>query len=180
MGEYNFYREHNADYFVGKTEVRFATNQELIPLLIDKFVQKVDMIDVVLDKTARQDYLVKKNKTIPDGATEQQIRAKIGLRVVVDFVQLVMDSCKAISVDYNSLVVTKQNINLMDTKQKLSNIVENLNSSFDKTNLESILSIVTNFAVGIGLDMDRVESERKKVEEREGNFYRGKLVKIVD
>ena len=80
MNKY-FWREKNADVFKEKNEVYIPTSDELVDELINKFYEKLGMIDVIFVKQERDKYLAKKNKLISENMPELVIRQKIGTRV---------------------------------------------------------------------------------------------------
>ena len=79
-----FWREKNANKFIGEFTVISPTKQELLDEIIKKFYEKLEMINVIFDNTKRNEYLSKKSKTIPEGTPEIVIQQKIGTRVIID------------------------------------------------------------------------------------------------
>ena len=80
-----FWREKNANYYLEKCQVLTLSNEELFEEIIKKFEEKLDMINAIFDKEKRNDYLKKKNKSIPSETPELIVKQKIGTRVIVDF-----------------------------------------------------------------------------------------------
>ena len=96
-----FWREKNAIMCIGKFQVFEPTVQELEKELILKFEQKLNRINIIFDKNARKAYYQQDKKPKQDitGLTEKQIQQKLGLRVVVDFFQLIKDLCNFYEID---------------------------------------------------------------------------------
>ena len=132
------------------------------------------MIDVIFDKTKRADYLSKKNKTIPKEMPELVIRQKIGSRVIVDFLQLVKDLCnlKNIKIGYPKFATHK---NKEEIYLSMKNAISNLKSN-TKDSLIIIYENILNLTNVLSLNYEILEIERQKIEEKEGNFYKGKIV----
>lgn len=169
-----FWREKNANSFIGKCKIVIPTSDELFEEIIKKFKEKLKMIDVIFDKTKRAEYLSKKNKTIPKEMPELVIRQKIGSRVIVDFLQLVKDLCnlKNIKIDYTKFATHK---NKEEIYLSLKNTVSNLKSN-TKDSLIIIYENILNLTNVLSLNYEILEIERQKIEEKEGNFYKGKIV----
>ena len=113
MNKY-FWREKNADVFKEKNEVYIPTLDELVDELINKFYEKLGMIDVIFVKQERDKYLAKKNKLISENMPELVIRQKIGTRVIVDFLQLIKDFCdlKNLNINFEFEVCNKDKENI--------------------------------------------------------------------
>lgn len=169
-----FWRERNADKFINEFSVIQPTKQELFDEIVKKFYEKLEMINVIFDKTKRNEYLSKKNKTIPAGTPELAIQQKIGTRVIVDFLQLVKDICYLKNIKLDSP-------NLKNFKSK-DDIYFSINSAIlnlanqTKNSLTIIFENILNLINLLSLDYDILEIERQKVEEKEGSFYKGKFV----
>lgn len=171
-----FWREKNANYYIGKEEVVIPNKQELTDSIINKFEEKLLMIDVIFDESARNKYLKDKNKTIPEGTPLIKIQQKIGTRVVVDFLQLIKDYSLLKEMDLkfefsnNDKIVNKEEL-IEDLRKGIdelkNNVVEGLCSVFKNIN---------NLIILLKLNYDELENERKVIEEKEGNFYKGKFV----
>ena len=96
-----FWREKNANYYVGKNKVIVPNKQELFEELVKKFEEKLEMINVIFNQEKRSEYLAKKNKILPEGISEVAIQQKIGTRVIVDFLQLIEDVCELKDININ-------------------------------------------------------------------------------
>lgn len=132
------------------------------------------MIDVIFDKIKRNEYLSKKNRTIPKETPELVIEQKIGSRVVIDFLQLVKDLCnlKNIKIDFPNFVSPK-------SKEKIYLSIKNAISNLKISTKDSLIIIYENIlslTKILSLNYDIIENERQKVEEKEGSFYKGKIV----
>ena len=105
---------------------------------------------------------------------ELVIRQKIGSRVIVDFLQLVKDLCnlKNIKIDYTKFATHK---NKEEIYLSLKNAVSNLKSN-TKDSLIIIYENILNLTNVLSLNYEILEIERQKIEEKEGNFYKGKIV----
>ena len=132
------------------------------------------MIDVIFDKIKRNEYLSKKNRTILKETPELVIEQKIGSRVVIDFLQLVKDLCnlKNIKIDFPNFVSPK-------SKEKIYLSIKNAISNLKISTKDSLIIIYENIlslTKILSLNYDIIENERQKVEEKEGSFYKGKIV----
>lgn len=171
-----FWREKNANYYIGKEEVVVPNKQELKESIINKFEEKILMIDVIFDENERNNYLKEKNKKIPEGTPLIKIQQKIGARVVVDFLQLIKDYSLLKEIDLkltfneNDKVVNKEEI-----KEGLSKSVCKLKDNAEE-GLYSIANKINNLIILLDLKYDQLENERKVIEEKEGSFYKGKFV----
>lgn len=169
-----FWREKNANNFIGKCNIVVPTSDELFEEIIKKFEEKLEMIDVIFDKTKRNEYLSKKNKTIPKGTPEFVIQQKIGSRVVIDFLQLVKDLCnlKNIKIDFPNIANSKSKEEIyLSMKNAISNL-----KTIIKDSLVIIYENILNLTNILSLNYETLEAERQKVEEKEGSFYKGKIV----
>ena len=169
-----FWRERNADKFINEFSVIQPTKQELFDEIVKKFYEKLEMINVIFDKTKRKEYLSKKNKTIPENIPEIVIQQKIGTRVIVDFLQLIKDMCELKNLQLNLL-----NENSHKSKEEIIISIENSIKNIEQQAQESLIQIfyeILNLTKLLSLNYDKIECERQKVEEKEGSFYKGKFV----
>lgn len=169
-----FWREKNANSFIGKCNIIAPTSDELFEEIIKKFEEKLEMIDVIFDKAKRNEYLSKKNNAIPKETPELVIQQKIGLRVIVDFLQLVKDLCKLknIKIDFPNLASHK---NKEEIYLSMKNAISNLKTS-TKNSFLIIYENTLNLTNILSLNYEMLEAERQKIEEKEGSFYKGKIV----
>ena len=132
------------------------------------------MIEIIFDKAKRNEYLSKKNKTIPKETPELVIQQKIGSRVIVDFLQLAKDLCKLknIKIDFSNLASHK---NKEEIYLSMKNAISNLKTS-TKNSLLIIYENTLNLTNILSLNYEMLEAERQKIEEKEGSFYKGKIV----
>ena len=132
------------------------------------------MIEIIFDKAKRNEYLSKKNKTIPKGTPELVIQQKIGSRVIVDFLQLAKDLCKLknIKIDFSNLASHK---NKEEIYLSMKNAISNLKTS-TKNSLLIIYENTLNLTNILSLNYEMLEAERQKIEEKEESFYKGKIV----
>ena len=169
-----FWREKNANIYVGKNEVVDPNKEELFDELVKKNEEKLQMLNVIFDKGKRIEYLTKKSKTIPIGTPEIAVQQKIGTRVIIDFLQLIYDIC-----EFKGL---KQNFSyefILRTKEEIYNSIKlAIEELKNKTN-DSLVLIHKNIMSLIGilsLSYNNLEQERQKIEEKEGSFLKGKFV----
>lgn len=170
----HFWREKNANIYIGKNEVIVPNKEELFEELVKKFEEKLQMIKVIFNKEKRSEYLEKKNKAIPEGTPEIVIQQKIGTRVVVDFLQLIKDTCglKSLKQDFSYELISQTQEEIYSS---IKLAIENLKS---KTN-DSLVLIHKNIMSLIkilSLTYDNLEQERQRIEEKEGSFVKGKFV----
>lgn len=170
-----FWREKNADKFINEFSVLQPTKQELFDEIIKKFYEKLDMINVIFDKTKRNEYLSKKNKTIPKNTAEIVIQQKIGTRVIVDFLQLIKDLSDLKNI---TLQLKEHNLGLKNEIEiynflKIEILKLKMNTA---ESLQEVLNIILFLVRFLSLKYDILEIERQKVEEKEGSFLKGKFV----
>ena len=161
-----FWREKNANIYVGKNEVVDPNKEELFDELVKKNEEKLQMLNVIFDKGKRIEYLTKKSKTIPIGTPEIAVQQKIGTRVIIDFLQLIYDICE--------LKGLKQNFSyefILRTKEAIEELKNKTNDSLVliHKNIMSLIGILS-------LSYNNLEQERQKIEEKEGSFLKGKFV----
>ena len=173
MNKY-FWREKNADVFKEKNEVYIPTSDELVDELINKFYEKLGMIDVIFVKQERDKYVAKKNKLISENMPELVIRQKIGTRVIVDFLQLIKDFCdlKNLSINFEFEVCNKDKENIC---KSLKYAINNLKVE-PQTSVQIIFENVFSLMDLLQLNYEDMEKERIIVENKEGNFRNGKFV----
>ena len=116
----------------------------------------------------------KKNRTILKETPELVIEQKIGSRVVIDFLQLIKDLCnlKNIKIDFPNFVSPK-------SKEKIYLSIKNAISNLKISTKDSLIIIYENIlslTKILSLNYDIIENERQKAEEKEGSFYKGKIV----
>lgn len=172
----HFWREKNANYYLDKNEVIIPTNEELFEELVKKFVEKLQMINVIFDKEKRNEYLSKKNKSIPEETPEIAIQQKIGTRVIVDFLQLTKDMSELKNYNLN-FSYEKKDIGKDDIYKSIEIAINNLQYKTE----DSLMKIHKNIGYLIhllSLSYDKIEEERQRVEEKEGSFLKGKIVII--
>ena len=173
MNKY-FWREKNADVFKEKNEVYIPTSDELVDELINKFYEKLGMIDVIFVKQARDRYLAKKNKYIPENTPELVVQQKIGTRVIVDFLQLIKDFCdlKYLNIKSDFSVRNKDKESIC---KSLKCAIDNLKIE-TQTSVQIIFENVFSLMDLLQLNYEDMEKERIIVENKEGNFRNGKFV----
>ena len=173
MNKY-FWREKNADVFKEKNEVYIPTSDELVDELINKFYEKLGMIDVIFVKQERDKYLAKKNKLISENMPELVIRQKIGTRVIVDFLQLIKDFCdlKNLNINFEFEVCNKDKENIC---KSLKYAINNLKVE-PQTSVQIIFENVFSLMDLLQLNYEDMGKERIIVENKEGNFRNGKFV----
>jgi len=171
-----FWREKNANSNIGKAEVVIPNKQELTDSIINKFEEKLLMIDVIFDESARNKYLKEKNKIIPEGTPIIKIQQKIGARVVIDFLQLIKDWSLLKEIDFK-LEINK-NDKIVNKEEIIEVLRKGINQLKDNTEkgLYSIFNEINDLIILLKLNYEELENERKVIEEREGSFYKGKFV----
>ena len=170
----HFWREKNANNFIEKCDIVVPTSDELFEEIIKKFEEKLEMIDVIFDKIKRNEYLSKKNRTILKETPELVIEQKIGSRVVIDFLQLIKDLCnlKNIKINFPNIASSKSKEEIY---LSMKNAIFNLKTN-TKDSLIIIYENILNLTNILSLNYEMLEVERQKVEEKEGSFYKGKIV----
>lgn len=170
-----FWREKNADCYLGKAKIIVPNKEELYESIIEKFEEKLFMIDVIFDESARSKYLVEKNKIIPEGTPLIKIQQKIGTRVIIDFLQLIKDLTQFLG---RTITINENEINECCAKEIKENIAKYVSLLKENTitKLEKIYTNILSLSKLLKLDFSELEKERIVVEEKEGSFYKGKYV----
>ncbi len=175
-----FFRERNADFCKEEFDIIVPTKEELKFELKKKLFEKLKMIDVVFDAEARQVYLQSKNKEISKDLNEIEIRQEIGLRVLVDYLDLTIALCEVYGYDYEEL------LNYNDDKivdhgifreMFIATVKKFVEEEPSLENMTSVAELVMMFINVLKLDIDEVEQERIRVEKAEGSFLHGKILK---
>lgn len=169
-----FWREKNANSFIGKCKVLGLTQSELFEEIIKKFYEKLDMINVIFNKTKREEYLYKKNKIITENTPEIEIRQRIGTRVIIDFLQLIKDLCDLKHIKLKA-ASSESGKNKDEIYLAISGAISNIKSNTEDS-LLTIYKNILNLIDLLLLNYMDIEIERQKVEEKEGSFYNGKIV----
>lgn len=180
MEGYKFFRERNADAVRDEYELIVPTSEELEKELKNKLAEKLAMIDVIFDEEKREEYLKKKGKEIPKNVSEVVVKQKIGLRVLVDFLDLAVSLCMVCGYNYEELLVYNDNY-IADGgifKELFTETVNKVASEeTTEENLKEFAQVVMMLVNNLKLDIDEVEKERLKVEISEGSFLNGKILK---
>jgi len=170
-----FWREKNALCFLNQFKIKTPNKNELVDEIIKKFNEKLEMINVIFNKEKRNDYLKKKNKSIPSETPELLVKQKIATRVIVDFLQLIKDlsDLKNINITFGK---TETNIkNEFEIYNSLKIEILNLYANTNKS-LNNIFNIILFLIRLLSLNYDKLEIERKEIEEKEGSFLKGKII----
>lgn len=180
MDGYKFFRERNAESVRDEYDLVVPTKEELEKELKNKLHEKLEMIDVIFDLDARASYLKQKGKVIPKGVSELEIKKKIGLRVIIDFLDLTIALCMVSGVDYEKLLIYNDNY-IPDGGIFKGIFVESVNKILNNETTEDSLKELSNAVImlmnNLRLGFDFVEEERLKVEKAEGSFLNGKILK---
>lgn len=176
---YKFFREKNALSLKDKQEVISLDDDQIINELLKKMEEKISMIDVIFDKFARDVYLKNKNKTIPENVAEIDIQKKISIRVLVDYFDLIYSFAKLREIDKDKLFNNNDIFkNMNHLKNRLFKAIYLLKTKNDfEEALKDLMSIVMSLANHFEIGKDLIEKELEKVNEKEGSFLNGKLVK---
>lgn len=179
MEYYKFFRKKNAESIKDNYEIITPSKKELEELLRDKLAEKLQMIDVVFDKQIRERYLKRKNKVIERGITERQIQKQIGIRVLVDFYDLLDSLSRLKGVNLNKNTANKE---LLKTKTQIKNKMMEVVSMIGVRNhyedyLNELEEALCSFANILEISHEEIQSEQKKIEEKEGSFFEGRIVK---
>lgn len=176
-----FWREKNADACMGKGKVFEPTREELKAELVAKLRQKLDRVDVIFDKAARKNYWEtdEKSKSFNlEDFSEEELQRKIGLNVVVDFLQLTRDLCQ-----FYEIELRRQNPNKLSVEDIKKQYEINIKSLDDESEIQSSVENILRTTISLmnllGLAFEDVEQKRKEKEEKQGSFYKGKYV-IID
>ena len=173
-----FFREKNADSFIGKDGVTVleVSGDELLRNIKNKLIEKVEMINVIFEKSSRESYLKEKGKVIDMYIPEFEIQQKIGTRVIVDFLDLIYSLCKLLNISLDTTIVQDESVSInfyIDLRKYVEDLCEDNNVS---ENIQLIFDTIFFMSKYLGLKMQELDKERKIIEYNEGSFYNGKLV----
>ena len=176
---YKFWKEYNANLFNNKFVVYEPDRNTIFKELVNKCQEKCQMIDVIFNRNKRQQYLENKGKSIPCGTPELVVKQKIGTRVIVDLLQLIKDLRQFFG---KNITLKKHNIlpgTVEDTKFLLNNAISIMNTDTYNA-INQMYNATAQLSILLELNLDDLEIERQKVEEKEGSFLKGKIVKLDD
>lgn len=173
-----FWREKNADKFLGRFKVERPDRQSLERELILKLEQKLGRLDVVFDKEAREKYYQNdpKPKKSLEGLTEKEIVRLLGTNLAVDFLQLCFDFCDFYGFD-KLFESSAKGLTLGEVKGNLNRIIEDLKNGTNKEEqMENLFGCAVETAGLSDAMWEDVEALRSEKEEDEGTFFNGKYV----
>jgi len=173
-----FFREKNA-ISIQNTEKITPNISELDIFLINKLSEKANQVEVICNEVLRNDYLKNKNKLEKAmSITEKEVKKILAKRLSVDLLQLYMDLLKLYQIKINKgLSIINYNIEELEYKSKILEICNALNQKENKKAiLDKLYEIILNYISLYGFDISEIETNRKAIEEKEGNFYNGKIV----
>lgn len=179
MSEKYFWREKNADKFIGKYEVIKPTRSELINEISAKLAQKVEKIVYIFDKKQRNLFLSKANKPLDfdvTNKTEKEVQTILGENLIVDFLQLARDASKFFNLDFDNFSNTSnKHVTYKQIKKNLETSISNLLDS-PKSSIQNIVTSALSLANILELNTNKIEELRVKKEQKQGNFFNGKYV----
>lgn len=176
--EKKFYREKNAQSISG-AEIIAPSKDEKENLLIQKLEEKATHINVIHDEILRNEYLKKKGKleqakTMP----KEEIEKALALRLSADILQLTFDLSKIYRSRVQLVNTDKTSISADDIQKELVWCCDKLRTKKHKDKiLDVIIHLLFNYIDDFGISMEEVETERKLIEEKEGSYYNGLIVK---
>lgn len=173
-----FWREKNADKFIGKNEVIVPTKSELEQELILKLEQKRNRMIMIFDKKAREEYFGHDEKPKEfklEDYEEEEIQKMIGYNCAVDFLQLVYDMCTFYN--YKAKPYEIKSYQTFDSiNEQMKETINNLKTNPNFKEVTTIYSLTTSLIRLLNLDYKKVEARRKELEEKQGTFFKGKYV----
>ena len=107
------------------------------------------------------------------------VKQKFGTRVIVDLLQLIKDLRQFFG---KNITLKKHNIlpgTVEDTKFLLNNAISIMNTDTYNA-INQMYNATAQLSILLELNLDDLEIERQKVEEKEGSFFKGKIVKLDD
>ena len=179
MSEKYFWREKNANKFLGKCEVRKPTKAELKKEISAKFTQKLLKITYIFDKNARNKFL-EKNKSKLDfdfsKSTEEEIQVFLTQEILVDLFQLARDASKLYQIDYESFSgLEPKDLSPSQIQENIKKAISNLENN-PGNSIEEILLACLSLSNMFNLSTKHIEDLRLEKENQQGNFFNGKYV----
>lgn len=174
-----FYREKNA-LSIKNANISTPNKKQLEKCLIDKLDEKANHIGVIFCEDLRNEYLQRKNKLdIAKTMKEFDVKKLLATRLSADLLQLYID----LSNVYNFPISFEVYDNYDYIEQEIEDLLiiccNELEKYEDKrATLKKILGLTINYASLFNLSFQDIQNEQVKVEEKEGNFYNGKFVKL--
>ena len=176
-----FWREKNADLFLGKNEVILPTREELEEELVKKLAQKVERLIMIYNKKARELYFSKDEKANDiklENLSEKEIQKIIGFNVAVDFLQLIKDLCLFYNIKVEKPLKGNQIANSFE--ELATDIYKQIENLLKKTqvvdSIQAIYNSIFTLSEMLDLSFNEIEEQQIKREEKQGSFYKGKYV----
>lgn len=175
-----FWREKNADKFIGKCKVIKPTKAELEKEISAKLTQKVEKIVYIFDRNKRNTFLANKGKPsefVFSGKSEEEIKQILAQNIIVDLLQLAMDASEFYKLDYKD--INEFSDEIWSDEQTICNKLNAAISSLSQNpeiEIQSIQRAAVSLAYLVHVQLDEVEKLRTKKEREQGNFFNGKYV----
>lgn len=177
-----FWREKNALFCMDKAKVYNPSPEELERELVKKLAQKVDRIDVIFDKKAREEYYKndKKPKELKlESYTESELQALLGTQYLADFLQVLCDLCDFYKIDRNLQKIDCQNDKEIIKAIISQSVIELQCKQNIKENLQKVAGAVAMLADMLNLSHEMLEEKRIEKEKKQGSFLKGKYVEFA-
>lgn len=170
-----FYREKNAKS-IKDAKKRVPSRQELIENLILKLKEKTNHIEVIKNKSLRDEYLKKKNKYEQSlEVSEEKIISLLMERVSIDIYELLITLSKIINIKL-SFENKKTKVTNTINKNMLKLISNLYNDSLKNDALQKIANVFTCLLKNYNFSLEHIEKQMKCVIKKEGSFEKGLLV----
>ena len=171
-----FFREKNADSIKVKLR-KIPKKEDLEILLLEKLKDKANHIKTIEDVKLRKDYLVSKNKwEKANDLPEFEVKRFLVKRLSVDIFQLILDICKVYNfkLDFvcgKTLKNTEDNI-----RKELIDCIEIFKNNKNENVINLMYNLLLSYINIFGFDIIDIDKLRQEVEDKEGNYYKGKIV----
>ncbi len=177
--EKKFYREINANS-IKEAKLEIPSKDELQVALVEKLREKTEHINVLINNSDRESYLLKKNKFEESKKySEQEIKSLLAKRLIVDMFQLFSDLQRTFNENLKITLSLREGFNEEQIQKELFWCCDKLLTKKTKSEIfEEIAINLFSLSNLYGFTLDEIENERKRVEEKEGNYYNGKYVII--
>lgn len=172
-----FFREKNA-LSIKNAKIVNPSKDELNDFLIKKLIEKANHIETIYDNQLRNNYLKKKDKfEIANKHTEEYVKKFLAQRLSVDLFQLLNDMCLNYDIKINFDNNKNLSYNELEIRENILKICEDINGKKAIYNkMKNLLNLFVCYLKIYNLSLKTIKANMIEVENKEGNFYNGKIV----
>jgi len=174
-----FYREKNA-LSIKNANISTPNKKQLEKCLIDKLDEKANHVGVIFCEDLRNEYLQRKNKLdVAKTMKEFDIKKLLATRLSADLLQLYIDLSNVYNLPISFEVYDNYDCIEQEIEDLLIVCCNELEKYEDKrATLKKLLSLTIKYASLFNLSFQDIQKEQIRIEQKEGNFFKGKFVEL--